>query len=169
MTQKELNVIPNAPRFLRETDTIRFSAKIANLSDAAMDGTARLQLFDAMTMKAIDVELGNVNNNRDFTIEKDGNTSVNWTFRIPLGTQAVTYRVVAAAGNFSDGEENTLPVLSNRVLVSESRALWYVLVKPKLLLWIICSTAILVRWHIIKWCLNTLLTRHGMRLNHCRI
>ncbi|MEP2968778.1 MG2 domain-containing protein, partial [Nonlabens ulvanivorans] len=124
VTQKELNVIPNAPRFLRETDTIRFSAKIANLSDAAMDGTARLQLFDAMTMKAIDVELGNVNNNRDFTIEKDGNTSVNWTFRIPLGTQAVTYRVVAAAGNFSDGEENTLPVLSNRVLVSESRALW---------------------------------------------
>lgn len=124
VTQKELNVIPNAPRFLRETDTIRFSAKIANLSDAAMDGTARLQLFDAMTMKAIDVELGNVNNNRDFTIEKDGNTSVNWTFRIPLGTQAVTYRVVAAAGNFSDGEENTLPVLSNRMLVSESRALW---------------------------------------------
>ncbi|WP_397303094.1 alpha-2-macroglobulin family protein [Nonlabens ulvanivorans] len=124
VTQKELNVIPNAPRFLRETDTIRFSAKIANLSGAATDGTARLQLFDAMTMKAIDVELGNVNNNRDFTIEKDGNTSVNWTFRIPLGTQAVTYRVVAAAGNFSDGEENTLPVLSNRMLVSESRALW---------------------------------------------
>nr|WP_052519818.1 alpha-2-macroglobulin family protein [Nonlabens ulvanivorans] len=124
VTQKELNVIPNAPRFLRETDTIRFSTKIANLSDAAMDGTARLQLFDAMTMKAIDAELGNVNNTRDFTIEKGGNTSVNWTFRIPLGTQAVTYRVVAAAGNFSDGEENTLPVLSNRMLVSESRALW---------------------------------------------
>ncbi|MGJ8683400.1 MAG: MG2 domain-containing protein [Nonlabens sp.] len=124
VTQKELNVIPNAPRFLRETDTIRFSSKIANLSDAAMDGTARLQLFDAMTMKSIDAELGNVNNNRDFTIEKGGNTSVNWTFRIPLGTQAVTYRVVAAAGNFSDGEENTLPVLSNRMLVNESRALW---------------------------------------------
>ncbi len=124
VTQKELSIIPNAPRFLRETDTIRFSTKIANLSNAAMDGTARLQLFDAMTMKAIDVELGNVNNNRDFTIEKGGNTSVNWTFRIPLGTQAVTYRVVAAAGNFSDGEENTLPVLTNRMLVNESRALW---------------------------------------------
>lgn len=124
VTQKELSIIPNAPRFLRETDTIRFSTKIANLSEAAMDGTARLQLFDAVTMNAIDAELGNVNNTRDFTIDKGGNTSVNWTFRIPLGTQAVTYRVVAAAGNFSDGEENTLPVLSNRMLVSESRALW---------------------------------------------
>lgn len=124
VTQKELNIIPNAPRFLRETDTIRFSTKIANLSEAAMDGTARLQLFDAVTMNAIDAELGNENNTRDFTIDKGGNTSVNWTFRIPLGTQAVTYRVVAAAGTFSDGEENTLPVLNNRMLVSESRALW---------------------------------------------
>ncbi len=124
VTQKELNIIPNAPRFLRETDTIRFSSKIANLSDGAMDGTARLQLFDAMTMKPIDEALGNVNNIRKFQIEKGGNTSVNWTFRIPLGTQAVTYRVVAQSGSFSDGQEDTLPVLTNRMLVNESRVLW---------------------------------------------
>lgn len=124
VTQKELNIIPNAPRFLRETDTIRFSAKIANLSDAAMDGIARLQLFDAMTMNAIDDNLGNVNNIRKFEIDKGGNTSVNWTFRIPLGTQAVTYRVVAQSGSFSDGQEDTLPVLTNRMLVTESRVLW---------------------------------------------
>ncbi len=124
VTQKELSLVPNAPRFLRETDTIRFSTKIANLSDAKMEGVATLKLFDALTMQPIDQELQNTNALQNFSVEKDGNASVNWTFVIPVGTQAVTYRVIAKAGQFSDGEENTLPVLTNRMLVTESRSLW---------------------------------------------
>ena len=124
VTQKELSLVPNAPRFLRETDTIRFSTKIANLSDAKMEGVATLKLFNALTMQPIDQELQNTNALQNFTAEKGGNASVNWTFVIPVGTQAVTYRVIAKAGQFSDGEENTLPVLTNRMLVTESRSLW---------------------------------------------
>ncbi|RYZ39226.1 MAG: alpha-2-macroglobulin, partial [Sphingobacteriales bacterium] len=37
--------------------------------------------------------------------------------------ELLTWRVVAKAGNFSDGEENSLPVLSNRMLVTESMSL----------------------------------------------
>jgi uncharacterized protein YfaS (alpha-2-macroglobulin family) len=124
VTQKELSLVPNAPRFLRETDTIRFSTKIANLSDTKMEGIATLKLFDALTMQPIDQELKNTNALQNFTAEKGGNTSVNWTFVIPVGTKAVTYRVIAKAGQYSDGEENTLPVLTNRMLVTESRSLW---------------------------------------------
>lgn len=124
VTQKELSLVPNAPRFLRETDTIRFSTKIANLNDAKMEGIAILKLFDALTMQPIDQELQNTNALQNFTAAKSGNASVNWTFVIPVGTQAVTYRVIAKAGQFSDGEENTLPVLTNRMLVTESRSLW---------------------------------------------
>ncbi|MFT7083474.1 MAG: TonB-dependent SusC/RagA subfamily outer membrane receptor [Nonlabens sp.] len=124
VTQKELSLVPNAPRFLRETDTIRFSTKIANLSDSNMEGIATLKLFDALTMQPIDQELQNTKALQNFTAAKGGNASVNWTFVIPVGTQAVTYRVIAKAGAFSDGEENTLPVLTNRMLVTESRSLW---------------------------------------------
>ncbi|WP_298950348.1 MG2 domain-containing protein [uncultured Nonlabens sp.] len=124
VTQKELSLIPNAPRFLRETDTIRFSTKIANLSDAKMEGIATLQLFDALTMQPIDQEFKNTNALQNFSAEKGANASVNWTFVIPVGTQAVTYRVIAKSDKFSDGEENTLPVLTNRMLVTESRSLW---------------------------------------------
>lgn len=123
-TQKELSLVPNPPRFLRETDTIRFSTKIANLSGKPMSGKATLQLFDALTMQPIDADLGNTKNIRAFEIGTGGNASVHWTFHIPVGTQAVTYRVLATSGNFSDGEENTLPVMTNRMLVTESRALW---------------------------------------------
>ena len=46
--QKELMVMPNAPRFLREGDTIYFPTKIQSLADSTLNGTAQLLLFDAV-------------------------------------------------------------------------------------------------------------------------
>jgi uncharacterized protein YfaS (alpha-2-macroglobulin family) len=121
VTQKELMVFPNAPRFLREGDEIELSAKISNLTAQTMQGTAQLQLFDALTMQPVDDILGNKNGVVNFDMTAGLSTSVNWKINIPIGkVQAIAYRIVAKAGNFSDGEENTLPVLSNRLLVTES-------------------------------------------------
>mgnify|MGYP003110790522 CR=1 FL=1 len=119
-TQKELSVTPNAPRFLREGDSIIFKARISNLSGAPLTGTAMLQLYNAITMEPVDVELGNVKNIQPFSLAASGNTSVSFDLVIPQNVPAVTYRIIAKAGNFSDGEENILPVLSNRMLVTES-------------------------------------------------
>ena len=56
-----------------------------------------------------------------FTVKKGQSTAVDWKIQIPDGeVQALTYRVVAQAGNFTDGEEMTLPVLTNRMLVTET-------------------------------------------------
>ncbi len=54
VTQKELMVQPNAPRFLREGDKMEFSSKIVNLTDKEMTGTAEFQLFDAATNEPVD-------------------------------------------------------------------------------------------------------------------
>ena len=54
VTQKELMVMPNPPRFFREGDKMTFTAKVSNLSKEDMNGTAQLMLFDALTMKPID-------------------------------------------------------------------------------------------------------------------
>ncbi len=124
VTQKEMSLVPNAPRFLRKGDTITFSTKIANLTSQDMNGTARLELFDATTLKPVDQIMGNTSNRLPFKAAAKGNTSVAWQFTVPEGIPAVNYRVVAATNKFSDGEENTLPVLTNRELVTESRTLW---------------------------------------------
>jgi hypothetical protein len=42
---------------------------------------------------------------------------------IPEGYQAVKYKIVAKAGSYSDGEEMAIPVLTNRMLVTESMPL----------------------------------------------
>ena len=57
VTQKELMVLPNFPRFFREKDTIVISAKISNITDKAKTGIAILQFFDATTMQPIDAKM----------------------------------------------------------------------------------------------------------------
>ncbi len=120
VTQKELMVVPNAPRFLREGDQLVLSAKVTNLSGNPMVGTVKLLLFDAATMKPIDKELGNTESVQAFGSSKAPSEVKTWTIKVPGDYQAITYRVIASAGNFSDGEENVIPVFSNRMLVTES-------------------------------------------------
>ncbi|MBG6187972.1 MG2 domain-containing protein [Flavobacterium sp. CAN_S2] len=124
ITQKELMLTPNFPRFFREKDSIVITAKVANITNEAKTGIAVLQLFDATTMQSIDAKMENANTVKNFKIAPFGNTTVNWKIYIPEGLQGVQYKVLAKAGNFSDGEENILPVLTNNMLVTESIPIW---------------------------------------------
>ncbi len=120
VTRKELMVVPHAPRFFRENDRITFTAKVVNLSDSTLDGNAQLLLFDAATMQPVDSAFGNRRAARGFTVPKRESTPLAWTLSVPEGIGAVTFRVVAKAGSYSDGEEQMLPVLTNRMMVTES-------------------------------------------------
>lgn len=124
ITQKDLMIVPNFPRFLREKDTIYVSAKVSNLTTEAQTGIAVLQLFDATTMEPIDVRMNNTENIKNYKIASKGNTVITWKIVIPDGLQGVQYKVLGKSGNFSDGEENILPVLTNNMLVTESIPLW---------------------------------------------
>ncbi|MGQ7945355.1 alpha-2-macroglobulin family protein [Flavobacterium sp. WC2509] len=124
ITQKELMIAPNFPRFFREKDTIVISAKISNMTNQAKTGIAVLQFFDAATMQPINAKMLNAKNVKNFTIGAFGNINTKWTIAIPEGLQGVQYKVLAKAGNFSDGEENIIPVLTNNMLVTESIPIW---------------------------------------------
>ena len=123
-TQKELMILPNMPRFLREGDEIVISTKISNLTKKTLNGVAELQLFDALTNKSIDVELSNTEKTQSFSVNEEGNTQVSWRLQIPDGIQAVQYKILAKAAKYSDGEQNILPVLTNRMLVTETLPMW---------------------------------------------
>ncbi|MEX0290306.1 MAG: alpha-2-macroglobulin [Flavobacteriaceae bacterium] len=126
VTQKELMVLPNPPRFLREGDELSFSTKIANLTEQLLRGEARLELTDALTGLDISSELlGSANQvQQDFAVDSLGNSSLSWRLKIPESVQAVQYKVIAKAGDFGDGEQNVLPVLTNRMLVTETLPMW---------------------------------------------
>ncbi|MEL7148231.1 MAG: alpha-2-macroglobulin family protein, partial [Bacteroidota bacterium] len=120
VTQKNLMVVPNPPRFFRENDRMKFSAKVTSLVDKELNGTAQLSFFDALTMQPVDVEMKNLNSSKPFSIQPAQSTTLEWSIEIPDGLQAISYRIVAKVENFSDGEEMTLPVVTNRMLVTES-------------------------------------------------
>jgi TonB-dependent SusC/RagA subfamily outer membrane receptor len=119
-TQKELMVTPNMPRFLRTNDEILLTAKISNLSSKSREGKAILQLTDPLTGNSLDSKFMNVAGGKNFKTAGKENVEVTWRLKIPKEVDAVQYRLVAKAGSYSDGEQNIIPVLSNRILITET-------------------------------------------------
>ncbi len=121
ITQKDLMVQPFAPRFLREGDRFEFTAKITNLTDKEITGNSNLQLLNTATMQPVDGWFQNIFPNQHFTVAAGQSTVVKFRTEVPYGfNNALTYRITARAANQSDGEEATLPVLTNRMLVTET-------------------------------------------------
>ncbi len=124
ITQKDLMVQPNAPRFLREGDQMEFSAKIVNLGDKEVSGQADLQLLNATTMNPVDSWFKNITPSKTFKVAAGQSALVAFSIDVPQNfNDAVVYRIVAKAGDVSDGEEAAIPVVTNRMLVIETMPL----------------------------------------------
>lgn len=124
-TQKTLMVQPNAPRFMREGDNLEFVTKIANLSDKELTGQCTLELVDATTGASVDGWFQNSFPTQYFTAAANQSAVVKFPILIPFNyNKPLTWRVIAKAAEFGDGEENTLPILTNRMLVTESLPLY---------------------------------------------
>lgn len=120
-TQKTLMVQSNAPRFMREGDKMEFSTRIANMSDKELTGQITLELVDATTNTSVDGWFQNIFPTQYFTVGAKQTETVKFPIQIPFSyNKPLIWRVVARSGNYSDGEENVLAVLSNRSLVTES-------------------------------------------------
>jgi uncharacterized protein YfaS (alpha-2-macroglobulin family) len=120
VTAKDLMVEPNPPRFVREGDEIEFTVKVSNQTDQPQSGTVRLTFADAITLKSEDAALGNLNADQSFDVPAKQSRSFSWRIAIPDGMGFLTYKAVGSSAQLSDGEEGFLPVLSRRILVTES-------------------------------------------------
>lgn len=120
VTVKELMVQPNPPRFLREGDVLEFTVKVTNQSPTKQVGKVRLSLADARTNAPVDAPFGNTLGDQEFDIPTGESRSFSWKLTVPDGAYPITYKAVGATDRLSDGEEGMLPVLSKRILVTES-------------------------------------------------
>ena len=119
-TSKDLMVQPNPPRFLREGDLLEFSVKVTNQSDADQTGSVRLTFADARTAESVDAAFANEQLDQDFEVPANQSKSLFWKIKVPDFVGALTYKAVGGTEKLSDGEEGFLPVLSKRILVTES-------------------------------------------------
>ena len=131
LTQKELMVLPNVPRFLREGDALELTARVNNLSGRDMQVRVAIEYFDPHTNAVLDLdaEAGNVSNCRqeEQLIPAGIGKPFCFALDIPEGLAEkglIGYRVIATGGSFTDGEENAIPILSDRTLITVTEAFY---------------------------------------------
>ncbi len=129
VTQKPLMVQPNLPRFVREGDALELAVKIVNLSDKEITGTSQLELINPETNQPVDGWFKNIQPNQYFTIAAGESRPVNFSLEIPFNYNkplAVRVKAITTSTNgtgASDGEESVVPVVTNRMLVTETMPL----------------------------------------------
>jgi hypothetical protein len=131
VTRRDLMVFPNAPRFVRQGDTVIFTTRIVNISGKELAGTVSIGLTDPLTQQPVNqlVDAGWPGTKRsesvytrDFALSAGKSDTVSWRLFIPSDPSltVLQYRISATAGDFTDAEEKAFPVFSNRMLVTES-------------------------------------------------
>lgn len=128
VTQKEFSITPNYPRFLREGDELNLQSKLSSLVNQKLNGVAQLQILDTFTNEDISEKFGinqltavaGFNKEQSFLLSENGNSVVNWKLKVPNDVSSIIIKIVAKAGNFSDGEQKAIAVLPNRMLVTDA-------------------------------------------------
>lgn len=114
VSAKEFMLRPNLPRFFRMGDQARVAATVSNLTEGTIKGRVTLQLFDPTTEKVI------LTRREKFEAEAGRNAAVSFAFDVDDRYPLLGVRLTADGGNFSDGEQHVLPVLSNQEYVTET-------------------------------------------------
>ncbi|MBK1897172.1 alpha-2-macroglobulin family protein [Chryseobacterium paridis] len=120
VTQKEFSVTPNYPRFLREGDELNLQSKLSNLTAKRLNGSAILQILDAFTNEDVSTKFGLNSNTQNFDLAENGNSVVTWKVKVPNNVSSIILKVVAKAGTYSDGEQQAIAILPNRMLVTDA-------------------------------------------------
>lgn len=107
-TSKEFMLTPNLPRFVRVGDKTSIAASISNMTGKPQAGTVSMILFDPMTEKVVSTQ------KQKFSVEAGKTIGVSFLFTVSDKYEILGCRMIADSGTFSDGEQQLLPVLSNK-------------------------------------------------------
>jgi uncharacterized protein YfaS (alpha-2-macroglobulin family) len=121
-TVKELMVRPYLPRFLREGDTATLKVVVNNAAKKTLSGKLSFDVIDPETQRSVASELGlKPLGEQSFTVEPSKGATLSFEVTAPRRVGQVAVKVVATAGNLSDGELRPLPLLPSRVRLAQSR------------------------------------------------
>ena len=117
VTAKDFMLSPYMPRFVRIGDQTTIAATIANLTDKTIAGTVSMTLFNPMNEKIV------LTRKQPFSVDAKQTIGVDFSFTVPQGYELLGCRMIADGGTFSDGEQQILPVLSDKIRLTETVAM----------------------------------------------
>ena len=113
-TSKEFMLQPNMPRYIRVGDKSCIAASVANLTTKQVKGEVTFVLFDPFTDKTL------MTLKKPFEVKPEERAILDFNFEVTDEYDLLGVKIVADGGNFSDGEQHLLPVLSNTMYVTET-------------------------------------------------
>lgn len=112
VSNKNLMVTANMPRFLRTGDSSTISAKVTNQSDKTVCAQIVMEILHAISRDVVFSESKTVN------IDSGSTVATSFNFVPEEDVENYICRIFANGGTCSDGEERTIPVLSNKAKVT---------------------------------------------------
>ena len=116
---KPVMIMADMPRYMYDTDTLWFVANVINTGDEAVTPKAKLEIFDAATMKPLDlIESDAIINMKE--IVPGRSQEVRWKVAAQYDLSLLAFRFTAYAGQFSDAEQHLMPVLSSEIFLTQT-------------------------------------------------
>ena len=116
---KPVMIMADMPRYMYDTDELWFVANVINTGDEAVTPTAKLEIFDAASMKLLDLIKSDAVVNMQ-EIVPGRSQEVRWKVAAQYDLSLLAFRFTAYAGNFSDAEQHLLPVLSSEIFLTQT-------------------------------------------------
>lgn len=113
-TSKPFMVQPNMPRFVRKGDRTVIAASLVNLSMDKIEGNAGIKLYDPVTEEVV------YDYQQPFSVSEGTTGVVRFDCQIPDTYDMLVCRITAEAGEYSDGEQHYLPVLTDKQWMTET-------------------------------------------------
>ncbi len=124
-TSKPLMIMSDMPRFCYENDTLWMVADVIRTTDNGQQSTdfevatAKLEIFDALTMQPLDLILSEKEIIID-EIPSGESRAVRWKVAVSSDIDLLAFRFSVTSNNFSDAEQHLLPILSDEVFMTET-------------------------------------------------
>ncbi|MBI5209336.1 MAG: hypothetical protein HY927_05110 [Elusimicrobia bacterium] len=120
VTQRDLMVRLELPRFLREGDAGTLKAVVNNETETELAGEATLSVEEDGRAAAGRLALAPGSLTRPFRVKPHGAAALAWPVKAPKGLGDFKIKAIARAGALVDGEEKDLPILPSRSRLIES-------------------------------------------------
>ena len=114
--QKSLMIQANEPRFLRQGDNSQITATLTYLDKPVNKATVTFEIIDLLTNKTISQSEKEITNPQQVN-------SLSFPVSIPDNAKQIIVRLKASSGNFSDGEQFSVPVMSADIKLTETFSL----------------------------------------------
>ena len=132
-SSKPVMIMADMPRYMYDNDELWFVANVINTGDEPVAPKAKLEVFDAGTMKPVNliIIMNGPSTLRQAqgsgtctipmeTIQPGRSKEVRWKVKGQYDLSLLAFRFTAYAGQFSDAEQHLLPVLSSEIFMTQT-------------------------------------------------